>query len=337
MMEERRLLYPMKFIGMQDEQPWGIEAWKVADLGFRDSKILGGYLETDTLSDVMDTYLERMTGEDVYAYYGRQFPLSVKELQTKALTPLVVSPEDTLAEQRYDALGKAKLWYVEAVEEGACLYVGLRRTLSATQFYAACLDGTIKGMLHEIHPEKGAWYFIAPGTLHCAGAGLKILEIAEASDLDIPVCDWSGTEHAGFAEALDFVNLEAGDVPSAAALPGERDGADGMREKWVSRPELSVGKVELKDALRIQSEEADRFSLYCCVEGEASVQVPVPGGMEQYVLRRGEVILIPAEVTDYFLVPRERNACLLECGVGHHETEDTYLDNAGKDYRNLPN
>ena len=103
-------LYPFKFIPVPSRRPWGGnalkielgkhfvecdedgnetvlgddvlvgESWELADMGIEDSVVANGWLAGNTISELMETYLERIVGEDVYNYYGRQFPLLIKFL-----------------------------------------------------------------------------------------------------------------------------------------------------------------------------------------------------------------------------------------------------------------
>ena len=79
-MEELKKLYPMKFCALQDEYSWGSEEFKLADLGYRDSLVRDGWLAGNSLGELMDTYLDRVTGDRLYQYYGRQFPVCVRVL-----------------------------------------------------------------------------------------------------------------------------------------------------------------------------------------------------------------------------------------------------------------
>ena len=83
-----------------------------------------------------------------------------------------------------------------------------------------------------------------------------------------------------------------------------------------------------------------------CVEGEASVQVPVENeagqkGMENYVIKAGETILIPAQMQDFYLVPRDKETILLEAVCRPEEGPDTYINPdteaflEGEDYEGL--
>ena len=88
------------------------ESWELADMGLEDSVVAEGWLAGNTISEVMETFLERVVGEKVYNYYGRQFPLLIKFLDIQNKLSVQVHPDDEIAAERYDALGKAELWYV---------------------------------------------------------------------------------------------------------------------------------------------------------------------------------------------------------------------------------
>ena len=105
-MDEEKKLYPFKFCTLQDEYPWGSETFSLADLGYRDSLVREGWLAGNSIAEVMDTYLDRVVGDEVYNYYGRQFPICVKHLCVHGRMPLRVHPDDETAAQRYDFLGK---------------------------------------------------------------------------------------------------------------------------------------------------------------------------------------------------------------------------------------
>ena len=119
------------------------ESWELADMGIEDSVVAEGWLAGNTIGELMETYLERIVGENVYNFYGRQFPLLIKSLEVKGRLSAQVHPDDQVAAERYDSLGKAKLWYVTEADDNAKIYCGFKRPLSALELYDKCIDGTI--------------------------------------------------------------------------------------------------------------------------------------------------------------------------------------------------
>ena len=86
--------------------------------------------------------------------------------------------------------------------------------------------------------------------------------------------------------------------------------------------------------------------MYVCVEGAASVQVPSTNEkgeacMDNYEFAKGETIMIPADMPDFFLVPRDRETIILETVTRPVEDQDAYIDPdteaflEGEDYEGL--
>ena len=350
-MEEPRKLYPFKFLPIGETFAWGggslekkydksfvesdgqgrlrklapggrvAESHEIADLGYRDSQILDGWLAGNTLSEVMDMYLDRIVGEKAFAYYGRQFPLSIKLIDAEGRIPLMVHPDDVTAAQRYDFLGKAKMWYVLDAKPEASLSLGFNRDTDAAELYAKCLDGSVGELLNTFKPRPGDCFAINPGTVNSA-FGVIMLEVSEASPLDFCLSGWGKEvpedefdEALGLVEALDFIDFKAF-RPSDAAPDG----------KLVKSPEFTATRLDLKDPVHINAGENGGFAVYFCVSGEASVQVPAPGGMESTLLKAGETVLVPAENDDFYLVPRQSGTVLVEVLADREEEPDAYID-----------
>lgn len=402
-------LYPFKFIPIALRKPWGGsgiiekldkkffecdeegnevplsaedmigESWEIADMGFQDSVVANGWLAGNTISELMETYLERIVGEDVYNYYGRQFPLLIKFLDINGKLSVQVHPDDEIAAERYDALGKSEVWYVLDAKPGAKMYCGFKREVSAQEFYDRCHNGSVDEILNVIYPKKGDVVYITPGTVHAADGGLLVAEIQESSDLNFRLYDWgrefdpATARQTHLEEAIDVIDYrafdsglyrkgplwgdEASDEPCKAAVcscdggchchdDGECHCEDeskechchehhhsegGVVETLVESPQFNVTKLKLSDPLHIYTEKFESFIVYICLEGAASIQVPSnkengEAYMENYEFAKGETILVPADMPDFFLVPRDRSTVLLEAVTRLAEEQDEYID-----------
>ena len=229
-MEEEKKLYPFKFCTLQDDYPWGSESFSLADLGYRDSLVREGWLAGNSLSELMDTYLDRVVGDGVYEFYGRQFPLCVRLLKCRGRMPLRVHPDDETAAQRYDFLGKEKLWYVLRAGADARILAGFRRDTDASEVYAKCLDGSVEDILNVVAPHAGQALRIPAGTPHAAVGDIEILEIGESSPMDFCLCGWGEEVHPDefdpaltLVDALDFIDYRPfrGDSPVKPANDGK--------------------------------------------------------------------------------------------------------------------
>lgn len=409
-------LYPFKFIPVPSRRPWGGsalvaemgkhfvevdedgnetilgtdvligESWELADMGIEDSVVENGWLAGNTISELMETYLERIVGEDVYNYYGRQFPLLIKFLDINDKLSVQVHPDDEVAAERYDSLGKAEIWYVMDAKPGAKMYCGFTREVSAQEFYDRCKNGTVDEILNVIEPRKGDVIYITPGTVHAADGGLLIAEIQESSDMTFRLYDWGRefdpktARKTHLEEAIDVIDYRAfdpglyrkgplwGDEASYVACrpsgcscgcgcdddcdcgchEGEechcheeghdcechchQESKEGqMIQTLVDVPQFTVSKIALTDPLHIYTEKFQNFIVYICLEGAASIQVPSTNDkgeacMENYEFAKGETVLVPADMPDFFLVPRDRSTLLLEGTTRPVEEVDGYID-----------
>ena len=323
MEDNNRKLYPLRFVDEGADVPWGHVSYQIADLGFKDSMIDNGWFGGNTLSELMGTYLERVVGDDVFEFYGLQFPVMVKVMDVTAWQPLQMNAADDIAAERYDSFGKTALWYVQEAAPGAELLLGFNRDIDPAEFYARCQDGTVKDVLNIVKPRKGEAFLIKPGTVFAAGPGLKIVEIAESSELVFNLHNWGvelpDSEELLLEEAFDLIDFKK-------YIPESVTG-----DKLAVCPEFVVTKLDLKDGLHIFSEQPGGFAVYYCASGEASVQIQVENdrgskSVESYSLKSGHSILVPSEVNDFFLIPAARGTVLLEAIVEKRLVKDSYTD-----------
>ena len=315
------------------------ESWELADMGVEDSVVADGWLAGNTISDLMETYLERIVGENVYNYYGRQFPLLIKFLDINDKLSVQVHPDDEVAAERYDSLGKAEIWYVMDAKEGAKMYCGFTRDVTAQEFYDRCKNGTVEEILNVIYPKKGDVIHITPGTVHAADGGLLIAEVQESSDMTFRLYDWGREFNPATArkthleEAIDVIDYRAFD--ESLYIKGPLWEGTNAEEKTVDplveSPQFNVTKLNLTDPLHIYTEQFESFIVYICVEGAASIQVPSTkengeAYMENYEFSKGDTILVPADMPDFYLVPRDRSTILLEAVTRPEEALDAYID-----------
>ena len=401
-------LYPFKFIPIPSRRPWGGnamkielgkhfvecdedgnetvlgddvlvgESWELADMGIEDSVVANGWLAGNTISELMETYLERIVGEDVYNYYGRQFPLLIKFLDINDRLSVQVHPDDEIAAERYDALGKTEMWYIMDAKPGARIFCGFKREMTAQELYDRCKNGTVEEVLNVIYPKKGDVLLITPGTVHAADGGILAVEIQESSDMNLRLYDWGREFNPETArpmhleEAIDVIDYrafcpsmyrkgplwgdEASYVPCKACdchcgddchcHDGEEchcheeedhchcheESQEGqMIQNLVDSAQFNVSKIELTDPLHIYTDRFESFIIYVCLEGGASVQVPSTDAsgaacMENHEFTKGETILVPADMPDFFLVPRDRSTVLLEVVTRPVEDQDNYID-----------
>lgn len=368
-METKKQLYPLKFIPIPSKRVWGGsnlikklgkefyeadedgneqklttadsigESWELADMGVQDSVVSNGWLAGNTISELMETYLDRIVGEDVYDHYGRQFPLLIKFLDIQNKLSVQVHPDDEVAEQRYDSLGKSEIWYVLDAAEGAKVYAGFNREISAQELYDRCHNGTVEEILNVIYPKKGDAIHVVPGTVHAADGGILIAEIQESSDMTFRLYDWGREFNPKTArkmhldEAIDLINYGKFDdrLYHKGPLWEDGDKGDGVIRQLVKCQQFTVNEMKVNSPLKIEKEKFGGFIIYMCINGGAAIQVPVPDGKggkmtESTELKKGETVLVPADMPDFVIVPTEKDTLLVEAMVERQEEVDNYIN-----------
>jgi len=308
-MEEDRKLYPLRFRPLEDKYSWGTDEFKMADLGWRDSLVREGWLAGNSIGEIMDMYMDRVVGDDVFERFGRQFPLQVKYLRVSGRQALRVHPDDELASQRYDFLGREKFWYVVSAAEDARLYLGMRSAVSASDFIEACGKGDADAFLNCVRPKAGDVFVIPPGTVNAAAGNVVIAEVSESSPMDFRLCGPLPEEDAdefdpalGLVDALDFIDYGK------------------FRKTALETFEVNVRTLD--NILHIFTEEPDSFALFSCVCGEAEIRY----GEDRTPLKEGETVLVPAECNDIFLVPLSKGTVVLESLCPTRPVEDPYIN-----------
>ena len=278
-------------------------------MGSDESVVSEGFLEGNTLEDVLETYLGDLVGDAVYDRYRNQFPLLIKLLDINDRLSVQVHPDDTTAAQRYDSYGKKECWYVLEAASDAVIWLGFKKDVTASEFYDAC-------------------YLINPGTVHAAGGGLVIAEVQQSSDITLRLYDWGRENNPATARAMNLE--EAIDIIDFNALDAE--------ECIVRKPEsgkaifdtdrFTLTRIELAQPYKVNPEQADSFVIYICIEGSAELQVPQADGHNQaYKLEKGQLVLVPASLEECFLVPTVAGAAVLETFVKVEENEkDDYIN-----------
>ena len=329
-MEEKKL-YPFRLTRIEDNYPWGSEVFRLADLGYRDTFVHDGWLSGNTMGELMETYLDRLTGDHVFDTFGLQFPFQIRRIHVKGRMPLRVSPDDETARDRYDHLGKEKLWYVVSADKGSRLLIGFRRDTDASELYQECLEGNPVKLLNTLEPRAGQFFYIPAGTPHCAFGPMTIVEVSESSALDFSLCGWGndlGDEFdpaLNIIDALDFIKYDQYPERLLSGNSGADTDIPGVKN-LIKLGQFSVNKVERRAALSKDNTASETCLAYTSIKGSFEIQTTPevsPDSERLLAATEGETVLIPAETTSFILAPRSADATLLEVMVEKLPADDS--------------
>lgn len=326
-MRDERMLYPLKFFPVFKDKIWGGdkiktvlgfnygdlpncgEAWMLSGIEDSESIVSNGFLEGNTLTEVLEVYMGDLVGEECFDKYGLYFPLLIKWLDTQADLSVQVHPDNALAMEREGSLGKDELWYIVDVEPLSSLICGFARKTTQYQYLESMKKKDILSLLSKQDVNKGDAYNIPSGTIHGLGAGLLLAEIQQASDITYRLYDWDRTGENGISRelhtdlglaAIKFENKDAGLV--------EYSKIKNFTNPLCHTPSFKVNYLSLDTGLDKNISEQDIFIVYMCTKGNGVLKVDT----HALEIKVGEVVMVPA-ISDFVsLYPDVNGMDLLE-------------------------
>lgn len=310
------MLYPLKFRPILKSLIWGGdklvkagkklpagmaadakigESWEISGVENDVSVVSNGFLKSNDLQELIETYMGDLVGDEIYEKYGLEFPVLIKFIDAQDVLSVQVHPDDEMAEQRHGKRGKTEMWYVVDHEPGAFLYVGFNRKITRDEYLQAVKEGNLPDLLEKYEVSKGDTFFIPAGTVHAIGKGVVIAEIQETSDVTYRIDDWGRTGADGkprqlhTEEAVDAIDYSYREDYKRVVAP-----QPGGKRELVSTPFFTTNILWVDGDMVRDYAPLDSFVAYVCTEGEAEIKYE--GGSEK--LSAMQSILIPAEIDE---------------------------------------
>lgn len=309
----KKHLYPLRFDTIFKEKIWGGqkintvlgkdfsplkncgETWEISGVEGNLSKVAEGPLKGMTLPELIDEFKGDLVGEKVYEQYGNEFPLLVKFLDAAQDLSIQVHPDDTLAKERHDSLGKTEMWYVFQADEGAKLISGFNKDTNKAEYLEHLNSGRLTEILNEEEVEAGDCFYLPAGRVHTIGAGLLLAEIQQSSDVTYRIYDFDRTDDEGnkralhteeALDALDYKHYSQYKTPYARGLNQE---IPLVRSQY-----FQTNLLEFSTGIIRELYDRDSFIIYTCFEGSAQIQTA--GGTTE--ITKGTAVLVPHNAQD---------------------------------------
>lgn len=142
------------------------------------------------------------------------FPLLIKLIDAKENLSVQVHPSDDYALKYEQSFGKSEMWHIISADENSGLYVGLNKDYSKEEIEKALKEGTILECLNFYKVKPGDTFVINPGTIHAIGAGVRLIEIQQNSNLTYRLYDYNRVDKDGnprelhIKKALDVIDYK---------------------------------------------------------------------------------------------------------------------------------
>ena len=202
-------MYPLKFKKVFKEKIWGGnkfktllnmeipkntnigESWEVTCHKNGMSVVENGELSGRTLEELIDSYKDKLLGEEVYKKYGNKFPLLIKYLDVNDRLSVQVHPSDEYALRVEGEFGKSESWYIIDASEDAKLIMGLASGMSKEKFLEKVKNNDFDDLFNIISVKKGDFIYVEPGVVHASLEGsVVICQTQQNSDTTYRIYDF---------------------------------------------------------------------------------------------------------------------------------------------------
>lgn len=274
-----------------------------------------GSLRGQRLSDILTSFGPELVGKHVYEQSPNSFPLLFKVIEARDDLSIQVHPDDEVARERHNSLGKSEMWFVLDTDDGASIINGFAKDSSQEEFLEKLQSLQLPSILQTVNVNYGDVAYIPAGQIHALRRGTVVAEIQETSDLTYRVYDYHRPDKDGnyrqlhIDEALGVLNYAHTPLPLVPyRLPALNTVANLVRD-----PHFTTNYIRLSETVTRDYSHLDSFVVFMCVWGRVEIYVEsADAGSRTIWLKKGETALIPASLHSVALSPKASQARVLE-------------------------
>ena len=320
-------LYPLKFKPVYHDKIWGGnrlrtvlgkdygtlpncgESWEVSGVEGNISEVQNGFLEGNSLQELVEIYMGDLVGDKIYKRFGDEFPLLIKFVDAEQDLSVQVHPNDELSKKRHNAYGKTEMWYVVAAEKGALINSGFNQEVTKEKYLNYFHQGKLSELLHYDEVFPGDVFFIPAGRVHAIGKGALVAEIQQTSDVTYRIFDYNRKDKNGNERELHTdLALDAISFDYRENYKTGYQSVKNSSSEIVSCEYFTTSLLEFDKEIEKDYNQLDSFVIYMNLEGE--FEIVYEDG--KVAVKKGETILIPANLETFRLLPVSKEVKTLE-------------------------
>lgn len=289
------------------------ESWEISNIQGDESVVINGKDAGKNLRQLVKKYKSKLVGKENYERFGDNFPLLVKFIDARKDLSVQVHPNDELAQERHDAMGKTEMWYViDNNDDTAHLLLGLNKEITPEEYETLIANDTICEVLSDYAVKPGDVFFLPAGHIHSIGAGCFLAEIQQTSNITYRIYDFNRRDKDGNTRELHTeLSKAAIDYHVKEDYRTDYTPIENEPVELVSCPYFTTSVYNLTENMTLDYSELDSFVILVCTAGECSLRDNE--GNEQS-LHAGETILLPA-TTEEVCIKVDRQVTFLETFV----------------------
>ena len=313
-------LYPLKFETIYKEKIWGGqklnsqlnknlpkdknigETWEISGVDGDVSVVKNGFLAGNTLEEIIEIYMADLVGVKNFDKFGLEFPLLFKFIDAQDDLSIQVHPNDKLALERHNAYGKSEMWYIVDADKDAKLISGFNKKTNKKEYLEKLENGKLTEILNFEEAKLGNVFDIPAGRVHAICKGILLAEIQQTSDITYRIYDWDRKDKNGKGRELHTdLALDALDFNHYENYKTEYKSEENYPYNLIKNKYFTTNKIELTKKATFDYFNIDSFVVYMCIAGEFDVTY---NKTELINIKKGETVLIPAEMDEIILTPK---------------------------------
>ena len=286
-----------KYKGVAQNEPNIGESWEISAVPGHVSVVEEGEYKGESLTNLIDKFGEELLGKKVIEKYGKNFPLLIKFIDASQNLSVQVHPDDKLAKERHNSLGKTEMWYLIETEPGAKIYAGLNEEITPEEYEKRVKEGNFFETIAAHDSNPGDVFYLPAGRVHAIGAGNLLAEIQENSDITYRIYDYDRKDADGNPRELhttlakDAIDYQVYDNYVSPAPSIDKD-----EETLVKCNHFTTTRI-IVDGEKSLKSDGSSFLIVICIRGEVIV-----GGQDgELKISQGDTVLIPASATEISL------------------------------------
>jgi len=320
--EDMLQIYPLKFDPILRPVLWGGtkikhlkgieinsdsigESWELSAVPGSVSVISNGVYKGASIQELLEQFGEDVVGSKVFKEFGTTFPLLIKFIDAAKDLSIQVHPNDVIAQERHQCLGKTELWYILEAKEQSSLYSGFSQSVSKEEFLDKIRKNEVVDVLNKFYTKRGDIFYLPAGRVHSIGAGNFLVEIQQTSNITYRVYDYDRVDkngkkrelHTDLAkDSIDYGMYD--DYHSHLIL-------DKQGEHIIKKCDIFTATLHrLFDEKTMQVSSKGCFTILICIDGNATL-TDNAGNVE--TIRTCETVLLPYKMDYVKIKPDEKN------------------------------
>ncbi len=302
--------YPLTFAPIFKEKIWGGnnlnvlketnlsipnlgESWEISGVSHDVSIVNNGPLKGTPLDQLLQNHGVAIVGKRIYERFGNQFPILIKYIDAAQDLSIQLHPDDLLAQEKHNSLGKTEMWYVMQTTGSARLILGFKEDCDKHAFAKAIQNNSVTDLLNICSVSPGESFFIPPGFVHAIGAGVTLAEIQQTSDVTYRVHDYDRRDDAGNTRELHVKDsIAAADYRRARDYELSYNKQATGRQSLKKTPHFNTDILQFEGRYTVDLASGESFTILMNVGANCNLHCDG----KSYDFKQAQTYLIPAAI-----------------------------------------